>query len=221
MPTSRKGTAKKAVAKKTVAKKTASSSVKVADKNQAGQKGEDAIENDAVGTGPTESDDKAADARAAAAAALPGPGLPASETPEAEKPDVKVQLVAPYEEPDEKVESELVEKGFVYVHNLDPARQIPGTSKYLDFEQRIEAEKQRAIVEDREPDLVNPPSTQGTPFKTAAEIDMELPLAANIDPDVILEVSQVKTADADKEANDEKSEGNTSNLLNKRVGVNA
>lgn len=210
---------RRTAAKKAPAKKAAAS--KSDGKNTAGQKGKDAIENHADESGPTEDNDSSADARAAAAAELPGPGLKPGDKIEAVQPDLKVQIVEGDEDEETPKESELVEKGFVFTHNLDPARQIPGTNQYLDFKQRSDAEVQRAIVEDREPDLENPPSMQGTPYKTKAEIDMQLPLEANVDPDVVLEVSQVKTSDEDKAENDKKSEGNTSNLLNKRVGVNA
>ena len=53
---------------------------------------------------------------------------------------------------------------FVYPTHTDPMRLVPGTSPYLDDEQRREAEVRRARIEDREPDLDNPPSMQSTPL---------------------------------------------------------
>lgn len=73
-------------------------------------------------------------------------------------------------------------------HEMDPMRQLPGTSPYLDQEQRVFYEKQRAIVEDREPDLKNPPATQGTPYTTMGAVKATLPPQANITPDVVLPV---------------------------------
>ncbi len=217
----RKPPAKKAAAKKTAAKKTASSSS--SSSSTSTPKGEDAINNDAGGTGPTEDNDTAGDARAAAAAAFGGSAGPINQNDDKaddQKPDVKVQIVEPTVEDEPEIETETVEKGFVFQHNLDPARQIPGTSKYLDFELRQQAEIDRARVEGREPDLENPPGMQGTPYRSADQINAELPYSANVDADVVLEVVQAKSFSQDKEENDEKSEGNTSNLLNKRVGVN-
>lgn len=41
---------------------------------------------------------------------------------------------------------------------------------YLDQVERIEAEKRRAFVEDREPDLDNAPATAGTPLVTGGQL---------------------------------------------------
>ena len=55
------------------------------------------------------------------------------------------------------------EKDFVFVHEADPNRQLPG-GVYLDQVQREEAEIARAKAEGREPNLDNPPAAAGTPL---------------------------------------------------------
>jgi len=96
-----------------------------------------------------------------------------------------------------KVETTTIDKDFIFVHNLDPARQIPGTNKYLDVEQRKQAEIERAAVEGREPDLKNPPATQGTPYRSAEQLAAELPPHATVKADVTLPVT-VTVEDAER-----------------------
>ncbi len=59
-------------------------------------------------------------------------------------------------------EPKTVDMDFVYATHLDPQRQNDATGIYLDDVQRENAEIQRAKVEDREPDLKNPPATCGS-----------------------------------------------------------
>lgn len=57
------------------------------------------------------------------------------------------------------------QRDFTFPTHLDEARQAtPNTAPYLDDEMRRAAEIQRAKVEDRKPDLDNPPAMQGTPL---------------------------------------------------------
>lgn len=60
----------------------------------------------------------------------------------------------------------------VFASHLDPNRALPGGT-YLDDVQRKEAEIQRAKVEDREADLVNPPAVQGTPVIRVEALTVE------------------------------------------------
>lgn len=80
------------------------------------------------------------------------------------------------------------EIGLVFAHHLDPARQLPRTSVYLDDEERRKAEDVRARIEGREPDHENSPATQGTPLKSVAEIERTLPYGAKIDPEFVIAV---------------------------------
>ena len=106
---------------------------------------------------------------------------------------VKVQIVEPsgFDEP-EPPETTTIDQDYVYMHNLDPARAIPGTNKYLDVEQRKAAEIDRAAVEGREPDLDNPPAAQGTPLRSAQALAAELPPHATVKADVTLPVTVTK-----------------------------
>lgn len=63
-----------------------------------------------------------------------------------------------------KPDSHIEDRTFHYPTELDPMRRLPSTTTYLDRVQREEAEIQRARLEDREPDLVNPPAAQSTPL---------------------------------------------------------
>lgn len=92
----------------------------------------------------------------------------------------------------DKVETVTIDKDFVFVHNLDPARQIPGTNKYLDVEQRKAAEIDRAAVEGREPDFDNLPASQGTPYRSVEQLAAELPPSATVRSDVTLPVTVTK-----------------------------
>ena len=83
-----------------------------------------------------------------------------------------------------------------YPQQLDPNRQIPGTSPYLDEVERERAEIQRAKLEDRKPDLKNPPAVQSTPLENA-----DLPqhrsnfVVRERKPDVTLKTSVRKDAE--------------------------
>lgn len=70
---------------------------------------------------------------------------------------------AEVEEP-KKQPTKVEDQEFVYPTHTDPMRLVPGTSPYLDDEQRRTAEVERARIEDREPDLKNPPAMQSTPL---------------------------------------------------------
>jgi hypothetical protein len=78
--------------------------------------------------------------------------------------------------PDTKVE----DVDFVHVHHLDEQRKLPGTAPYLDDVNRQNEEVQRAKVEGREPDLANPPSTQGTPLRPVASVGVPVPEGAAV-----------------------------------------
>ena len=90
---------------------------------------------------------------------LTGPGGPLNETQFIDE-SVDVDL--------DNVDTKDVD--FVYPTNTDPMRQLPSTSRYLDDVEREKAEILRAKIEDREPDLENPPAAQGTPLVTVAQI---------------------------------------------------
>jgi hypothetical protein len=94
------------------------------------------------------------------------------------KVDVSVHYATP--PPPDAVESEPKDVEFVNVHHLDPMRSIPGTSPYLDDVNRLNEEVQRAKVEGREPDLANPPSTQGTPLRDSRSVGLPIPEGAQV-----------------------------------------
>lgn len=109
-----------------------------------------------------------------------------------------VQVVVQGEtlESDSEVEppkSELKEAEFYYPTHLDPMRKVPGTSVYLDDEQRREAEVTRARIEDREPDLDNPPAMQSTPLVEKNRLAQTNFIPAGVEPDVTLEVAVTVT----------------------------
>jgi len=97
------------------------------------------------------------------------------------------------------------ENKLVYQHHLDPQRALPG-GIYLDDVQRELAEIQRAKVEDREPDLENPPAVQGTPVIPIAALNVEQ-LGAAIHNDLVSsdefkearQAAQAKAAEAYEE----------------------
>lgn len=62
-----------------------------------------------------------------------------------------------------------VEVAYTYPTHLDPNRQADPHGIYLDDVQRSQAEVQRAKVEDREPDLENPPAIASTPLMTTIQ----------------------------------------------------
>jgi hypothetical protein len=75
-------------------------------------------------------------------------------------------------------EPKVVDQNFVYPQQLDPARLDDPShagSVYLDVQQRERAEVLRAKVEDREPDLEDPPATCGTPLMTVAAASKNIP----------------------------------------------
>src|SRR5213075_3215633 len=82
-------------------------------------------------------------------------------------PETDIRVTVDYARPEVPplVEGEEVDQEFAFVHHLDASRKIPGTEPYLDDVERQNAEVQRARVEDREPDLVNPPASTGTPLQ--------------------------------------------------------
>lgn len=81
------------------------------------------------------------------------------------EPAKKAAPPAPAKKAAAKKAAKKVEKRELKIaQTLDPSRDIPGTSEYLDDVERRNAEVARARVEDREPDLKNPPATQGTPM---------------------------------------------------------
>jgi hypothetical protein len=107
----------------------------------------------------------------------------------------------------EKVESEEVEENFHYPTHLDPMRNLVSTSGYLDDKMRYDAEKVRAKVEDREPDLDNPPPMQSTPLYTEREL-ASTGLLRGQDADVVLPVVRTvtdedRTERENREATDE------------------
>lgn len=67
------------------------------------------------------------------------------------------------EKPKKREDLNTVDEDFVYPHEADPRRSLPG-GVYLDQVQREKAEIARAKAEGREPDLDNPPAAAGTPL---------------------------------------------------------
>ena len=110
---------------------------------------------------------------------------------------------AEYEEPT-KPPTKVEEREFVYPTHTDPMRLVPGTSPYLDDEQRREAEVNRARLEDRKPDLKNPPAMQSTPL-----VEKNALARTNTIPDSVQSVKldvSVLDVDAVKKDREEKSE---------------
>lgn len=102
----------------------------------------------------------------------------------------------------ESLETEVVDDNFHYPTHLDPMRSLVSTSGYLDDAMRYDAEKHRARVENREPDLKNPPPMQSTPLYTEREL-ASTGLLRGQDPDVVLPVVRVVTED-ERVARDER-----------------
>ncbi len=69
---------------------------------------------------------------------------------------------------------------------------------YLDVVERIHAEEQRAVREDREPDFDNMPAGAGTPLVTLAELP-RLPNAVGVEPLVTLPVATTSPNAADED----------------------
>ena len=86
----------------------------------------------------------------------------------------------------EKPKHTTVDVDFVIAQSLDERRSIPGTSQYLDEVERRNAEITRAKAEDREPDLDNPPATQGTPLYTEAQAKQQ---GLNVDGEAVQRVT--------------------------------
>ncbi len=195
-------TAKKAPTKKAPAKKTASSSgsstTSSSSNSGKGQTPDKAVQGTTVKTEKSEESLKAqGDVSAPSDEGTTGnPNAAAADAPNPQNLDF-------IHDESQSVPSKVVDKGFKYDHNLDPARAIPGTSDYLDHKERREAEIQRARIEDREPDLVNPPSTQGTPLTEVSKIEAQIPYNVTVEPDVILGVSVV---DEEAKAKQDKAE---------------
>lgn len=82
-----------------------------------------------------------------------------------------------------------VDKDFTYPTHADPMRHMTSDGIYLDDEQRKAAEIQRAKIEGRDPDLVNPPAVQGTPLMATNALKATLPGDYVVKPDVQLSVS--------------------------------
>jgi hypothetical protein len=91
------------------------------------------------------------------------------------------------------VKTETVDVDYFYATKLDPARQISPTGVYLDDVQRRDAEKVRALIEDREPDLENPPASQSTPLFPREHFNHSLNslVIGDNEPDVTLPTVQV------------------------------
>lgn len=81
------------------------------------------------------------------------------------------------------------DQDFTYPTHTDPARKLISTSNYLDDVQRHDAEILRAKVEDREPDLENPPSVQGTPLMPSYVVRANVPGDHIVEADVTLPVT--------------------------------
>ena len=64
-----------------------------------------------------------------------------------------------------------VDVPYAYPSHADPERAKDKTGIYLDDVQRRDAEIVRARVEGREPDLENPPATQGTPLMPVHQVE--------------------------------------------------
>lgn len=107
---------------------------------------------------------------------------------EQKKPETRVLLGTKTE-----IEVEVQQQGFLYPTGLDQSRNLPRTSRYLDEEQRREAEIDRAVLEGREPNLKNPPATQGTPLRTVEQLQAaNTVVPQGTKPDVVLPVVVVK-----------------------------
>lgn len=83
----------------------------------------------------------------------------------------------------------MVSQDFTYPTHTDPMRANTSPGIYLDDVEREKAEITRAKLEGREPDLDNPPSTQGTPLLPTHTVRASLPGDVVVEPDVSLEVS--------------------------------
>lgn len=89
---------------------------------------------------------------------------------------------------EDEVEVEDLKTEFYVAQKLDERRLVPGTSVYLDDQERERAEIQRAKIEDREPDLENPPAVQGTPYLTTARAKQSGLSTEFVEPDFVTDV---------------------------------
>ncbi len=120
------------------------------------------------------------------------------------------------EGPDYMGEPEVIDREFAYPTHADPMRYVGPANygTYLDDEQRKIAEVKRAEVEGREPDLENPPATQGTPLQLVTEVrkylpgdfvveaDKELPVVVGVAEDNLTGFGDAVHARKVKEANE-------------------
>jgi hypothetical protein len=118
----------------------------------------------------------------------------ANEQADEPKDVLNVRLVTDPVPPTPEVETEDVEKEFYHVQELDPMRLVPGTNPYLDQVERERGEIQRAKIEDREPDLENPPAVQSTLVLTKEVVENSGLSTADVNPASVLEVPQVVQA---------------------------
>ncbi len=139
--TAKKTTAKKAVAKKTAVSKQSSDASKASATNSV-------------------------EPKAAAAAASNQQVEPRKDLSEQVPPVNTHEALnaVNYEGHEDKPKTKTVDVEYIYPTHTDPNRRIPGPNPYLDDVERARAEIVRAAVEDREPDLENPPAYQGSPL---------------------------------------------------------
>jgi hypothetical protein len=99
-------------------------------------------------------------------------------------------------------EPKTVEQNFTYLENTDPNKLASPSGIYLGDEMRREAEIVRARLEEREPDLENPPAVQGTPLvpthvaESLAQPGVAVPVDKKL-PVVIGQPQDDDTQDAD------------------------
>ena len=72
-------------------------------------------------------------------------------------------------------EPKVVEKEFTYPSHTDPHRANDPHGVYLDDVERKKAEISRARMENRKPDLANPPAIQSTPLLPTEEVKRYVP----------------------------------------------
>ncbi len=105
------------------------------------------------------------------------------------------------ESPDYNGPEATIDRDFTYVTHTDPARQRDPHGVYLDDIQRREAEVIRARVENREPDLDNPPAICGTPLVPTATLEKNLPGDYVVPAEVTLPVSVGTPVEEDQTSN--------------------
>jgi hypothetical protein len=112
------------------------------------------------------------------------------DTPGDQQVIVTGRPVVESEEP-KPLETEDVATDFYVAQKLDERRLVPGTSPYWDDVERERAEIQRAKIEGREPDLENPPPTQGTPLYTPERARTAGLSTEYVEPDFTVDVPVV------------------------------